>query len=377
MRVALAAGLALLALLISPDAHAQFSPGGIFSVLTSPLRGTLQGFGRAFRPRHHAPRRSLARRAPAPSKTTPAIATAATTAAATPAVAAVATPVAAPADDPAKTTSPKPFWPGAHEDLIGYTFWPQDYDDRLWTHGFGEIVTAAFASVPKGSAPASGSPSAGAKLCPPDMDRADGPAGKIVDFVQQNVGPSALNDTQNAALSDLQTAILAAMKTIRSACADVAEADPAARMQRMLDRLWATRVAGYLVREPLAKFYGTLNAAQKAKLERASSGPDIFGLCSAASQSPIPMPQIERVIRPDAEQRKALGNLQQRMDQAALSLRASCPGKPPVTPMARLDAALDRIDAITYAAGNLAQAFGDFYAGLNDEQRTRLAQLAR
>jgi hypothetical protein len=100
-------------------------------------------------------------------------------------------------------------------------------------------------------------------------------------------------------------------------------------------------------------------------------------MCSAASAQPLPFPQIERTIRPTKEQRPAFGNLKRRFEQAALSLRASCPGRPPATPMARLDAALDRIDAITYAAGSLGPAFGEFYAGLNDAQRTRLAEFAR
>lgn len=130
------------------------------------------------------------------------------------------------------------------------------------------------------------------------------------------------------------------------------------------------------MREPLAKFYGTLTPEQRAKFER-SRAPDTFGICSAASQQQLPFSQLERMIRPSAQQRTALTNLQRRFEQAALSLRASCPGRPPANPMARLDAALDRIDAITYAAGNLAPAFGEFYASLNDAQRTRLAEFAR
>jgi hypothetical protein len=390
-RVALLIACVVAVLAFAPQAQAQFNPRGFLNILTSPLRG----LGRVVRPRfhHHGPRRA-AHRAP------PAAASAAKPAAAAAAgAAAVATaPDTADANADAQTdgktdapinaqtaklpAAPGAFWPAAHEDLIGYIFWPGEYDDRIWAHGFADIANAVFAPRPNRVADATGSTAAAAenidaeKICREDAP-ADWPGGKIVKMLSDSVGESTLTEPQRAALSDLERTIANAMKSVRSACADIVKAAPSARMQTMLDRLWSIRVAGYLVREPLAKFYATLTPEQRAKFERGPGAADTFGMCSAASAQPLPFPQIERTIRPTKEQRPAFGNLKRRFEQAALSLRASCPGRPPATPMARLDAALDRIDAITYAAGSLAPAFGEFYAGLNDAQRTRLAEFAR
>lgn len=392
-RVVLLVACAISIFAFAPQAQAQLNPRGILNVLTNPLRG----FGRIVRPpRFHQSRRSAARRsAPAAaSAAKPAAAAAvAAGAAATVAVAPAAEakpdlPIEAKIDAKADTGSltlggaPTAFWPGAHQDLIGYIFWPGEYDERIWAHGFADIASAAFAPRPgrpvadaSGTATASESADA-AKICREDAP-SDWPGGKIAKMLSDSVGESSITAPQRAALDDLEKSIAEAVASVRKACADIVKAEPAARMQTMLDRLWSVRVAGYLVREPLAKFYATLTPEQRAKFERGPAPADTFGMCSAASAQRLPFAQLERTIRPTAAQRASFGNLQRRFEQAALSLRASCPGRPPATPTARLDAALDRIDAITYAAGNLAPAFGEFYAGLSDAQRTRLAEFAR
>src|SRR5260370_35872260 len=35
--------------------------------------------------------------------------------------------------------------PSAYADLLGYVLWPGDYADRLWTHGFGDIMNTLLA----------------------------------------------------------------------------------------------------------------------------------------------------------------------------------------------------------------------------------------
>jgi hypothetical protein len=359
-------GCLLFLFALTPRAEAQLNPRGFLNVLTSPLRG----FGRIARPRfkHHGPRRA-ARRAP-PAAGAAAIATAPAATEAKP--------------DPKTETAlklpeaPAAFWPGAHEELIGYVFWPGKYDDRIWGHGFADIANAILAPRPVRTTDASATPSEtvnAAKVCGDENNSGlDDHVGKMI---ADSAGETTLTDTQRAALGDLDRAIADAIKSARSACAAIVNAEPTARVQTMLERLWSVRVAGYLVREPLAKFYATLTREQRAKFERPQDSADTFGMCSAASAQRLPFTQLEKTIRPTGEQRAAFGNLQRRFEQAALSLRASCPGKPPATPVARLDAALDRIDAITYAAGSLAPTFGEFYAGLNEDQRTRLAQFGR
>src|SRR6185312_8859598 len=36
-------------------------------------------------------------------------------------------------------------WPGAFEDVIGYTLWPKQYGGRLGAHGIGDVLSTAFA----------------------------------------------------------------------------------------------------------------------------------------------------------------------------------------------------------------------------------------
>ncbi|HVX98237.1 MAG TPA: Spy/CpxP family protein refolding chaperone [Pseudorhodoplanes sp.] len=406
---------------LAPPARAQIGPGGIFNALTSPLRGALGVLGA--RPRHHhASRRSKRARA-VQQKATPAAAAPVAAAAGAAAISGVtpgvtsappaeAAPAATASVSPADTAAPAPaapetkpqpdrseakasepkageskaaesktYWPGAHEDLIGYIFWPRDYDEKLWAHGFAEILSAVF--VPAVTRTASADTAANAteaetsKLCGPQGDSADWPNGRVAETLRAMVGDAPPTQAQQAAIEGLQKALGEALKAVRSACADIVSAPPAARMQTMLDRLWAIRVAGYLVREPLKTFYASLDGEQKKKFERGITDTAALDICAAASTAKIPFPLLERTIRPTAEQRKSIAALQRKVEQASQSLRASCPLKPPATPIARLDAALDRVDAITYAAGNLAPAFGEFYASLNEVQRNRLSELAR
>ena len=36
-------------------------------------------------------------------------------------------------------------WPGAYEDVIGFTLWPKEYGERLRVHGIGDVLSTAFA----------------------------------------------------------------------------------------------------------------------------------------------------------------------------------------------------------------------------------------
>jgi len=50
-------------------------------------------------------------------------------------------------------------------------------------------------------------------------------------------------------------------------------------------------------------------------------------------------------------------------------LMASCPSEPAATPLARLDAAEKRLDAMLYAARVVGPALHGFYDQLNEQQR--------
>jgi hypothetical protein len=53
-------------------------------------------------------------------------------------------------------------------------------------------------------------------------------------------------------------------------------------------------------------------------------------------------------------------------------LMAACTQPIPADPVARLDAANDRLTTLNYAATSVQVAFGDFYSRLNDAQKARL-----
>ncbi len=399
-RLLLACGLGLIILASVAEARPRLTPGGILNVLTSPLRGTLRGFGGIARPRQYRTRQPVARRAAPPAEAkipdnAPAAAAAATAAGAAAGAAVAAAPAVGSQEqqpatpDKAVIDVAKQFWPGAHEDLLGYIFWPGEYDDRLWSHGFVEIVNAIFAPTGRETLGArtanatTGSVSApdpSSRICEPAAASATWPSDRIERMLVPDSDPAnALTEAQNAALSELRVALNQAVKAVQAACSDTVAAAPAERIRTMTDRLWAIRLAGYLMREPLIKFYTSLTPAQKARLNAApeTDRRDAFDICKAASGARLPFPQIERTIRATADQRKALTRLEAMIEQTANSLRGSCPVIPPATPVARLDAALDRVDAITYAAGNLLPAFGEFYASLSEEQKVRLANFRR
>lgn len=55
------------------------------------------------------------------------------------------------AAEPRQPTASALAWPVAspsvYEDLLGYVLWPGDYADRLWSHGYGDIIDTLLAST--------------------------------------------------------------------------------------------------------------------------------------------------------------------------------------------------------------------------------------
>jgi hypothetical protein len=80
---------------------------------------------------------------------------------------------------------------------------------------------------------------------------------------------------------------------------------------------------------------------------------------------------IERAVRPSEAQRAALDELKAISAKAEDAVRKACPGKPPATPLARLDMVERRLDAMLGAIRTLRPALQSFYATLSDEQKKR------
>ena len=97
----------------------------------------------------------------------------------------------------------------------------------------------------------------------------------------------------------------------------------------------------------------------------------------AASFTKLPVQGIEEIVRPQGKQQTAFENLKQASTQAADELRISCPAQRAATPVARLDAAGNRLQALVQAAKTVRPTLGAFYASLSDEQKARFNSMGQ
>ena len=82
--------------------------------------------------------------------------------------------------------------------------------------------------------------------------------------------------------------------------------------------------------------------------------------------------RIERAVRPTDAQRPKLEELRTASTKAAEVITASCPRDLPTSPVARLEVAEKRLNAMLEAVKIVRPKFEDFYASLTSEQQARL-----
>jgi hypothetical protein len=280
-----------------------------------------------------------------------------------------------------------PSWPTAYEDIIGFTLWPQTYGERLRHHGIGDVL-AAILSPPTPVAAlartnvATNNPieTAGTGGCGSAYQlRADWPAADIERALQ-------LTDMQQTALDQFKASIGAAIAAIKASCRDDAEMSPVERISAMQNTLWAVRDGAVLIRAPLARFYDSLTEDQQREFVIAASPPapslpprvdrrqiarDMARMCGVPPQTNASMRQLERELHPTASQRASLHILQKRSFEMGQFMMASCLQPIPTTPAARLDAAVDRLTAVIFAAAQVGVALNDFYNQLDGQQQSR------
>jgi hypothetical protein len=80
---------------------------------------------------------------------------------------------------------------------------------------------------------------------------------------------------------------------------------------------------------------------------------------------------IEGAVKPTEAQRATFAELKAISARAEDGVRKACPGKPPATPLARLDMVERRLDAMLAAVRTLRPALQSFYSMLSDEQKRR------
>jgi hypothetical protein len=344
-----------LSLALPDGAQAQLSPEGIFNSLTRPFRHMFRHFGH---PRHERRRRA------ASAEELP--------------------------DNKPLSLGPvgPPAWPSAYEEMLGVVFWQNDYATRLHARGFGVIadtITGHY-KIPHASVRSA--------------TNGDGPAGDSCDHAvaAQDDWPSArieqvitLSDAQKAALGQLQAAILESVKSIEIDCGHDMPASPD-RLRLLVRSLWSVRDAGIFDRAPLEGFYETLTQAQKDELTkqgpyqasadskkanaRADESPQACASRNAESAERL-IKTIRERVRPNKEQAESLEALHKTSAGMAKLLTASCMRSIAADPLPRLDAAINQVTTINYAATTVEIAFNDFYIKLDSRQKARLDSLGR
>jgi hypothetical protein len=111
--------------------------------------------------------------------------------------------------------------------------------------------------------------------------------------------------------------------------------------------------------------------AQAQSNEAAAQG------CSggAPGVTDFPVAQISKAVQPTSEQTAALDDLKAAAAKANDAIKASCPSEPPLTPVARVDAAGQRLTAIIKAVDVVHEPLEKFYDSLNEEQKQRLDKI--
>jgi hypothetical protein len=345
MVVALAAGMAVL-LTAPADAGLRLGPGAVLGLMAGPLRMMTHGIGGG-RNRHAAHSQHTA---PAPETRAPS---------GPPAEPQV---VEARADttrtaEPKPAASSAPAWPIAspsvYEDLLGYVLWPGDYADRLWGHGYGDIMNALLAPTTAANADQAAS-MIQSGMC---SQKASELADQLVARTGEVIGPTP---DQQVALDALRAGLGEAIKRGRTAvCAGTG--DP---LRRTMDGLWTMWDATLLMRTPLERFYDSLTPAQKAKLEgEAAAGQALARACADPRSADWSGERLERALAAQGpEQRRTLEALHRQSSELINFLAVSCPRDTKSTPLDRLQDAGERMNALLYVVMSMSPALADFYA---------------
>ena len=146
------------------------------------------------------------------------------------------------------------------------------------------------------------------------------------------------------------------------------------------------RAAVGTVRPALEGFYQSLDDEQKARFNAvtpanaAAAGKDrrdLTRLCDARSPgvTDLPIDRIARAVRPSEPQRLALDELEAASLEAADALKAGCPTYRALTPVGRVEAMDQRLEATLGAVRTVKPALFKFYDMLSDEQKARFNAL--
>ena len=283
------------------------------------------------------------------------------------------------------------FWPigapDAFEDMIGYAFWPREYGRQFWSHGPGDILRAmtAPAAAFAAQADASDDGATGARLttalvrtrqCRRSPIARSASRGSRTRRCGRSIA-STQTDPPHARAADRARSAAhrhprrhrrrsrrlprrpprhpagTAARHDRRAVGDALRGIPHPAGARDVLRLAHRRAEGAARRSSRRP-----SAAAKRRRRR----PRRRSAARRSPATPIRSSRSQRALRPTDEQRKHLQMLYGASMEMAQFLTTTCPAETPSTPMARLDAASDRVMSLLHAAMNIEPILGQFYA---------------
>lgn len=294
------------------------------------------------------------------------------------------------------------FWPYAYSDIFSYTFWPYAYDPGYWAYAYDDFVDTVFWGADSPYSAYAGYPEAGAaitdyqtrqrssasrqtlrQLC---REPGEGVTAWPIASITRAVQPTS---EQRALLDELKAAAAKAADAFKDSCTDSYAMTPPGRLRAMTNRVSATLNAVKIVRPALERFYNSLNDEQKARFnalgpnvgERSQQPPQEANAQAERCGEPkssltqLPIERIEAVVRPAGEQKEALERLSGVTRKAVAGLQAVCPDDVPLTPVGRLEAMKQRLQAMLEAADWVQGPLDAFYATLSNEQKARFNTL--
>ena len=128
--------------------------------------------------------------------------------------------------------------------------------------------------------------------------------------------------------------------------------------------------SGYVTGRQPSVYYGASKADSRAIAETAAAAAESCGGL-APGVTDLPIGDIRSTVRPTGDQATALDELNAASAKANTLVKAACPTAIPLTPVARLDAAELRLEAMVEAVQVVRGPLEKFYDSLNDEQKHR------
>lgn len=282
------------------------------------------------------------------------------------------------------------FWPFAIYDVTDYALWGDG--SGFWGYGYSDIHAAIFSPYSRTELAAyTGSLPTGrrhrsvphvAQLCGDDTRPiAEGLIGPL----QQTIQPG--NEAQRAALNELATAVITTSHMIRATCPTQAAPSAPERLTIMQHRIGVMIKAQSTVQPALNKFYDLLDDEQDARLSALAEERRKTTLANERREAPAcdpaqpgalqwPAAEIETRLRLNDTQRAAFKALQEASATAA-GILSACRPEDATTPPTRLDAAEGRLEAMQHAVYLVSTALGEFYAALDDEQKTQFEAIGQ